>query len=181
MVPTASAIPLPQSIPLKIGALIEPLSVAWHAVKTSPFTPGSTALVLGGGPIGLATILALRAHKASKIIVSEVSSQRKEFALKFGADVVLDPTQGDIVPKVKEICGEAGGVDVAFDAAGVQSGFDAAVLSIKSRGCLVNIAVWEKRVNFFPNDFVFRERRYMGVATFVEQDFKDVIDAIDKG
>ena len=99
-------------------ALIEPLSVAWHAVKTSPFEKGDSVLVLGGGPIGLAVVQTLVAKGAEKIIVSEVASRRREFAKQFGAHHVLDPTKDDIVLRVRELC-HGPGVNVAFDAAGV--------------------------------------------------------------
>jgi len=178
--PATSAIPLPDSVPFEVGALVEPLSVAWHAVKVSPFKPGDSVLIIGGGPIGLAVIQALRAKGAGKIIVSEVSPRRKQFSTEFGADHVLDPTQVDIVEEVRKLCGGQG-ANVAFDAAGVPSAMTAAILALKAHGTLVNIAVWEKPVPIFPNDLVFREKHYMGVATFVAGDFAEVLDAIVTG
>lgn len=52
---------------------------------------------------------------------------------------------------------------------------------MRARGTIVNIAVWEKRCNFHPSDFLFRERKYLGVATYVKGDFQEVIDAISSG
>lgn len=161
-------------------ALVEPLAVAWHAVKTSPFKKGDSVLILGGGPIGLAVVQTLVAMGAGKIIVSEVASRRREFANRFGAHYVLDPTKDDVVSRVRELC-DGSGVNVAFDAAGVQAGLDQAIQAIRARGTLVNIAVWEKRATFTPNWFVFRERRYMGIATYEDGDFQEVIDAIASG
>ena len=165
----------------EILALVEPLSVAWHAVKTSPFKKADSVLVLGGGPIGLAVVQTLVAKGAERIIVSEVASRRRELAKEFGAHHVLDPTKDDIVSRVREISGDGSGVNVAFDAAGVQAGLDQAIQAVRARGTLVNIAVWEKRATITPNWLVFRERRYMGVATYQDGDFQDVIDAIAAG
>lgn len=64
---------LPQDMPLELGALVEPLAVGWHAVSTSPYKDGDRVLVLGGGPIGLAVVLALIAKGCKTIIVAEVS------------------------------------------------------------------------------------------------------------
>lgn len=178
--PATSAIPLPDAVPLEIGALVEPLSVAWHAVKASPFRAGDSVLIIGGGPIGLAVIQVLRAKGAGKIIVSEVSPRRKQFSTEFGADHVLDPTQVDVVTEVRKLC-DGQGVHVAFDAAGVQSGLKAAIESLRAHGTLVNIAIWEKPTSIFPNDLVFKERKYMGVATFVAGEFAEVLDAIVTG
>lgn len=138
---------------------MEPLSVGWHAVDVSPFKEGDTVLILGGGPIGLAVIHALKARGADKIIVSEVAPRRKEFATQFGAHYVLDPTKDDVVARVKEICGGVG-VNVAFDAAGVQAGLDTAILAIRARGTLVNIAIWEKTATLIPNQLVFRRHAH---------------------
>lgn len=106
--------------------------------------PSDTALVLGGGPIGLAVVQALRARGCRQIIVSEVSGMRKQFAAEFGAHQVLDPTKEDIVAACLRLTDKRG-VDVTFDAAGVQVGLDQAVNSLKARGTHVNIAIWEKR------------------------------------
>ena len=165
---------------LSAPALVEPLAVAWHAVDTSPYKPGDSVLILGGGPIGLAVVQCLIARGAEKIIVSEVAPKRREFAKQFGAHHVLDPTKDDIVAKVRELC-DGQGADVAFDAAGVQAGLDQAVLAIRARGTLVNIAVWEKAASLHPNHLLFGERTYMGVLTYVTGDFKHVIDAIASG
>ena len=159
---------------------MEPLAVAWHAVKVSPFKQGDSCLVLGGGPIGLAVVQTLKAKGAGKIIVSEMASRRREFAKQFGADYVLDPTKDHIPAKVREICDNKG-AHMAYDAAGVQVGLDQAIQSVRARGMIVNIAIWEKSATFIPNHLAFRERKYMGIATYVEGDFQEVIDAIASG
>lgn len=146
----------------------------------SPFKKGDSVLILGGGPIGLAVVLALKARGAEKIIVSEMAPRRKEFAKQLGAHYVLDPSKDDIVARVRELC-DGRGANVAFDAAGVQAGLDQAVLAVRARGTLINIAIWEKTSIITPNLFNFRERSYMGVATYQEGDYQDVIDAISSG
>ena len=171
---------LPTNVSLELGALIEPLAVGWHAVDLSPYKEGDSVLVLGAGPIGLAVIQALVGKGCKNIIVSEVSKRRSEFAMQFGAHHVMDPMKCDVVEEVAKFT-DGKGADVAFDAAGVQVGLDTAMQAIKARGTLVNIAVWEKRATLQMNDVVFRERHYMGIATYVLGDFEAVIDAISSG
>ena len=149
-------------------------------MRSSPFKKGDSVFILGGGPIGLAVIQVLVAKGAEKIIVSEVSPRRRQFAKEFGAHFVLDPTQEDVVAKVRELC-DGMGADVAFDAAGVQVGLDQALEAIRFKGTLVNIAIWENKATITPNRLVYRERVYMGVATYHDQDFKAVIDALASG
>ncbi|KAG7006494.1 hypothetical protein G7Y79_00014g036690 [Physcia stellaris] len=180
VVPRYAVCHIPETVSLEVGALVEPLAVAWHAVNISPLKKEDSVLVLGGGPIGLAVVQALKAKGAAKIILSEVAPRRKEFAKQFGADYVLDPTKDDIVARVREIC-DGKGANLAFDAAGVQPGLDQAVLAIRARGTLVNIAVWAEPATIVPNHFTFRERHYMGITTYVEGDFQEVISAIASG
>lgn len=161
-------------------ALVEPIAVAWHAINISPFKKGDSVLILGAGPIGLAVIQCLIARGAEKIIVSEMATGRKEFAKQFGAHYVLDPSKDDIVARVREIC-DGRGANVAFDAAGVQAGLDQAIQALRAGGTLVNIAIWEKSATIAPNWLCFRERRYMGVATYQAGDFQDVLNALSSG
>lgn len=156
------------------------MAVAWHAVSISPFKKGDSVLVLGAGPIGLAVIQVLKAKGAEKIIVFEMAPRRKEFAKEFGAHYVLDSSGDDIVTRVKEICDRLG-ANVAFDAAGVQAELDKAMQALRTRGTLVNIAIWEKTATITTSWLCFRERKYMGVATYQEGDFQDVLNAISSG
>ncbi|PSN68952.1 sorbitol dehydrogenase [Corynespora cassiicola Philippines] len=180
VVPTSTLYHLPDNVPLEIGALIEPLAVGWHAVKISPYQKGHAVLILGGGPIGISVILALKARGADKIIVSEVSARRQEYAKKFGADYVVNPLKEDVVKRCRELC-DGQGVHEVFDCAGVQAGLDTAVHAVRARGTIVNIAIWEKACSIVPNDLTFKERKYMGVATYQVGDFQEVIDAISSG
>lgn len=115
-----SGVAVPETITwreLRRSALVAPIAVAWHAVDISPFKQGDSVLILGGGPIGLAVLQVLKARGAEKVIVSEVSPRRKQFAAEFGADYVLDPTKEDVVARVRELC-DGQGAHVAFDDAG---------------------------------------------------------------
>jgi threonine dehydrogenase-like Zn-dependent dehydrogenase len=105
---------------------VEPLAVGWHAVKASPFKKGDAVLILGGGPIGISVILALKAKGADKIIVSEVSRKRREFAKQFGAEYIVDPSKEDLVKRVRELTNDQG-AHVVYDCAGVQAALDQAV------------------------------------------------------
>ena len=180
VVPTSTLYHLPDNVPLEIGALVEPLAVGWHAVKRSPFKKADAVLILGAGPIGICTILALKAKGCDKIIVSEVSRRRQEFAKNFGADYVIDPTKEDIVERCRELTDKKG-VHIVYDCAGVQAALDKAVHAVRARGCIVNIAVWEKPCYLNTNDFNFKERTWMGIATYEVGDFQEVLDALSNG
>jgi threonine dehydrogenase-like Zn-dependent dehydrogenase len=119
-VPEEATLRLPDNVGLDIGALVEPLSVAWHAISAAPLQPEDTALVLGGGPIGLAVVQCLLAQGVKKIIVSEVATRRQQFAKDFGAHRILNPKIDDVVKISRELTGGAG-PDVVFDCAGLKA------------------------------------------------------------
>lgn len=111
--------PLPDNLTLEMGALVEPISVSWHAVSAAPpVGADSTVLVLGGGPIGLAAILCLRAKGVSNILVSEVATSRQNFAREFGASKIINPLTEDVNQVVLDAT-QGRGADVVFDCAGV--------------------------------------------------------------
>ncbi|KAF4119556.1 Threonine dehydrogenase or related Zn-dependent dehydrogenase, partial [Geosmithia morbida] len=180
VVPESCVKILPDNVPLEVGALVEPLAVGWHAIKISPFQEGDSAFVIGGGPIGLAVIQALVGRGCSNIIVSEMSPKRRQFASQFGAHHVLDPSRQDVVEEVRRLTGGLG-ADVGFDAAGSQYAIDTAFEALKARGTLVNIAVWGKRAGINMNEIVFREKAYLGVATYSLGDFEEVLEVISQG
>lgn len=148
VVPQEAIFPLPSNVDLDIGALVEPLAVAWHAVDASPIADlkEPKCLVLGGGPIGLAVVQVLLGRGAHTVICAEVAKKRQEFAKEFGAHHVLDPSKVDLPSVCLEICGGLNGPDIVFDCAGVPQSLETACQTVRSRGTVVNVAIWEKEV-----------------------------------
>lgn len=138
--------PLPDSVDLSLAALIEPLAVAWHAVSTSGVTEWSktSALIVGGGPIGIAHVFVLRAKGCKQIFVSEPTStraaQNKEIA-----DLVINPLIANVGDKCRELT-NGKGVDVVFDCAGIQKGLESGMDALRYKGTYMNVAGWESQV-----------------------------------
>ncbi|EAT82465.1 hypothetical protein HBI56_088920 [Parastagonospora nodorum] len=180
VVPESAVLALPDNVPLDIGALVEPLSVAWHAISAAPLTPDSVVMVLGGGPIGLAIVQCLVALNTKTIILSEVSRARQRFAREFGAHHVIDPKTYDTVAISRELSGQDG-PDIVFDCAGVPASLKTACTAVRARGTVVNVAIWEKEVPFNPNMLVFREAKYTAVLGYQRKDVQAVIDHLAAG
>ncbi|KAF2825702.1 GroES-like protein [Ophiobolus disseminans] len=180
VVPEGAVLALPNNIPLDIGALVEPLSVAWHAISAAPLMSDSVVLVLGGGPIGLAIVQCLVALNTKQIILSEVSKSRQAFAKAFGAHHVIDPLACDTVVVAKELSGRDG-PDIVFDCAGMPASLKTACTTVRARGTVVNVAIWEKEVPFNPNMLVFREAKYTAVLGYQRKDVQAVIDYLAAG
>lgn len=172
--------PLPDSVPLDIAAMTEPLAVAWHAVDVSPFRRGYNALIVGGGPIGIAVAHILRIRGAKAVILSEMTPARKLLAQHYGATHVFDPAQEDVADHIRSLT-DGVGADVAFDAAGAQGGLNSALSAVRIKGTVVNIALWEKKPFIKANEIMFHELDYTGAALYNEGAFKAVIDALGSG
>jgi len=171
---------LPDGIPLEIGACIEPLAVAWHAVKRSGFTPGNSALILGAGPIGLFLLKVIKSFDPSAtVITSEPVTLRRQQALKHGATLVLDPIHTNVPGAVMNATNGLG-VDIAFDAAGIQASIDAALFSIRPRGTIVNVAIWEKTAKIDLNVLVMKEAFLTGSAAY-DREHPELLEALSAG
>ncbi|EFX04995.1 allantoate permease [Grosmannia clavigera kw1407] len=173
--------PLPDNLSLEEGALVEPLSVSWHAVSAAPeIGPESVVLVLGGGPIGLAAVLCLKAKGVKTIVVSEIAATRQAFAAQFGADRIVNPIEEDVVQVVLALS-EGRGADAVFDCAGVPASIKSACEAVKTKGTVVNVAIWEKPILFNPNWITFKESSYKSVLGYQPEDFRAVIENLRTG
>ncbi|KIP10750.1 hypothetical protein PHLGIDRAFT_125272 [Phlebiopsis gigantea 11061_1 CR5-6] len=175
----AAVYPLPAGIPLEIGALVEPLAIAWHAVKRSAFRPGDKCLIMGSGPIGLMMSKVLQAKGAGWIGVSEPSEGRRQMALEQGASQVFDPRKDDVVAAVRALTANQG-ADVAFECAGIQATLDTAIKSLRSRGSFVNVAVWETPAQINLTYVLLKELVITGTIGY-DRDHGEVMQALAEG
>jgi len=182
VVHSASVVPVPDGVSLKAAALAEPLAVACHMIRISGFKANDNVLVLGAGPIGLALLLFLKAQKAQKVFVSEISESRAAKARQFGADLVIDPTKGKDTTKGGDVVVDLihketeDGVDIAFDAIGIQATLDTAIAATRPGGTIFNVAIHEKPLLINPNLLTFTEKRYMGGLCYTNEDFVQVME-----
>jgi (R,R)-butanediol dehydrogenase/meso-butanediol dehydrogenase/diacetyl reductase len=150
------------------GALIEPLSVGYHAGKLSGLRAGQIAAVFGAGPIGLVTAAALKALGAGRVIVVEPAEARKAKAPGAGADTVLDPTEVDVPEAIRDLTGGAG-ADVTFECAGLDEVLAAAVSSTKPGGTCVNVSIWGQPATFDVNSLVLSEINLVGSLAYANR------------
>lgn len=117
-VPTArGCIPLPDDWSYDVGAMIEPVGIGAAAAEKADPDPDDTAVVLGGGMIGLSTFQMLKAVGVGRVIVTDLNQIRVDMAEKLGADVVINAAKEDPVEKINELTGGLG-ADIVIDAAG---------------------------------------------------------------
>jgi len=160
---------------LKLAALIEPLSVATHDVRLSGLQANETAVVLGGGPIGLLVALVAK-QTGAKVIVSEVNETRIAKAKSLGLDAV-NPLTINLVDYVRAQT-EGRLADVVFEVAGVQPALDimTEVAGIRGRILMVAIHGEKKPVDLFK--FFWKELKLIGARVYEEEDYEKSIALI---
>lgn len=160
---------------LKLAALIEPLSVATHDVRMSGLVAGETAVVLGGGPIGLLVAMVAK-EVGANVIVSEVNETRIAKAKELGLDAV-NPMNVDLVAYVKEQT-EGRYADVVFEVAGVQPALDVMTEIAGIRGRIVMVAIHgeKKPIDLFK--FFWKELKLIGARVYEKEDYEKSIELI---
>jgi L-idonate 5-dehydrogenase len=128
---------LPVDMDDGIGAMMEPLSVALHAVRRAGTVSGKRVLITGGGTIGLLAAMTARAFGAIPVAVSDIVSSRRNKAIEIGADVALDPAAHDLHDTVRELTGL--GFDIIFEASGAPPALRAAFDLVRPGGTIVQI------------------------------------------
>jgi (R,R)-butanediol dehydrogenase / meso-butanediol dehydrogenase / diacetyl reductase len=169
---------LPDNVSSREGALVEPLAVGLHAVKRSSLGPGSTAIVMGAGPIGLA-VLTWAKGKGATVVVSELAEGRSELARKLGADVVINPKEQDPADKVRELTGRS--PELIFECIGVKSTLGSAIDMIGPRGTIVVVGVCMEPDQIMPLKCIMKETAINFSLGYDRADFDDTIAALASG
>ncbi|RKN80926.1 zinc-dependent alcohol dehydrogenase [Ulvibacterium marinum] len=174
-VPAFTLHKLKQETDLKLAALIEPLAVAVHDVRLSGLVAGETAVVLGGGPIGLLVALVAK-ETGADVIVSEVNENRILKARELGLNAV-NPTKIDLIGYVQERT-KGRKADVVFEVAGVQPALDVMteIAGIRGRILMVAIHGQKREVDLFK--FFWKELKLIGARVYEKEDYEKAIALI---
>lgn len=113
---------LPDYLSYETGALIEPLSVATHAVRRADIRLGETVLIIGAGAIGMMVAAMCRRSGAAEVIIADFSDQRLEMAKQVGATVTVNSGKEDLEQAVARLT-HGKGVDKSFECVGRESCF----------------------------------------------------------
>ena len=124
---------LPAPLGFEHAAMVEPLSVAVHAVNRTRLSLDDTAVVVGAGMIGLLVVQTLRAAGCGQLLAVDVDPRRLELAEQLGADAGLLANESGVADQVLERTGGRG-ADVAFEAVGIESTVQTAVACVRKGG-----------------------------------------------
>ncbi|MBV8070593.1 MAG: galactitol-1-phosphate 5-dehydrogenase [Acidobacteriaceae bacterium] len=179
VVPERIVYKLPQEVPFREAAMVEPLAVAVHAVALSELPENASALVVGAGMIGLLVVAALREEGCKQVIVTDIDESRLELAREMGAASLINGKTSDVVAEVKKLTsGE--GVDVALEAVGSTPTVKMAIESVRKGGTVTLIGNIAPAVEIPLQVVVSRQIRLQGSAASAGE-YPRCIDMLDRG
>ena len=163
--PGYSCFKLPDSVSDELGSLVEPLSVAVHAVKRGNVQPGDTVAIVGDGTIGLCVLLAARAAGASAVYVISKHDKRAAKAMEMGATGIIS-SRDNPVEIIREKTGGIG-VDISFESVGNNQAVQTAVDVVRRDGTTVVIGLFEKAGTFNFGEIPLSEKNIKGSSIYV--------------
>jgi L-iditol 2-dehydrogenase len=134
---------LPDGLDAATAAMTEPAACCLATLETFRMPRGATVLVVGGGIIGLLTMVIARQRGAGRAILSDPIAERREVARRLGADHVIDPARESLRERVLELTGGRG-ADVGCEAVGQPALVAETMSLVKPMGAVVLVGVSPK-------------------------------------
>jgi L-idonate 5-dehydrogenase len=170
---------LPEGMDDGLGAMIEPLAVALHAIEQAGPVSGKRILVTGAGTIGLLTAITAKAFGSVAVVVTDILAERREFAFQCGIDSVFDPLNEEFTAQVKDIAGD--GFDVIFEASGAVPALRQAFDLVRAGGTIVQIGtIGIEDVPLPANQLMVKEIKFVGSFRYGNV-FEEAIRLVESG
>ena len=160
-------------------ALIEPMSVGFHAVARGQVTDGDTVMVIGCGMIGLGAVVRASLRGATVIAV-DLDNEKLQLAREIGADYTINSQTEDVHARLNELT-EGLGPDVVIEAVGSPATYVMAVDEVGFTGRVVCIGYAKTEVAFKTKYFVQKELDIRGSRNALPEDFRAVIKYLRHG
>lgn len=170
VMPEANVVPLPEGMPEEHGALVEPLTVGYHAARRGGCGPGDRVLVIGGGPIGQAGLLAAERLGADSVVVSEPNPLRRGLLADLGA-IAIDPGAGPLADAASEALG--GRPSLVLDAVGNSSSIGDALSVSRIGARVVLVGMHEPRLEIPAYSVSTEERTLVGSYCYSAGEFAE--------
>jgi threonine 3-dehydrogenase len=178
-VPESYVYLLPPTVPIELGALIEPLSVGAYALDVAGFRPGDRVLVYGPGPIGQGVAVLAREMGAADVAVVGLSDAARFATLRtLGFDHLFDLSEPGAADRLVAFAGD--GFDIAVEAAGVASVIDQALTLLRPLGVLAMAGMGEATGAFDVGLLVRKRLEIRGVSRIPPRIWPVVIDLMAK-
>ncbi|MGW0792957.1 zinc-dependent alcohol dehydrogenase [Streptomyces sp. NPDC002911] len=178
-VPAETLVRIPDGVDDDQAAMIEPATVALHAVRRRPPLLGEAAVVMGAGPVGLFAAQLLRLAGCGRVVVVEPRPRRRDLALALGADVAVEPG-----PAASDAVLEASGglgADLVYDCAGNEAALSAAVELCRPGATIMMLGVASGSVTVSPLAWLSKELTVQTSLAHLNHEFTVTADLIASG
>ena len=170
---------IPDQVSFVEAAMVEPVAVAAHALKLSPFSIGDSVMVVGSGMIGSFVIKLLKIAGAGKVIAVDTDSAKADLARTFGADQFINPLSGksdEIV--LEETNGR--GVDLAIEVVGSTAAINTAISNTRKGGAVTLVGNVSATVTIPLQAIVTKQIRLQGSCAICGE-YEEVLSMMEKG
>ena len=176
--PWEKVIPAGQLSP-RTCALIEPMSVGFHAVNRAQVTDIDTVVVIGCGMVGMGAIVR-SALRGATVIAADIDDEKLALAREMGATYAINTMTGDVHARLQEIT-SGFGPDVIIEAVGSPVTYNMAVNEVAFTGRVICIGYAKTEVSFQTKFFVQKELDIRGSRNAQPSDFRAVIHYLERG
>ena len=161
-------------------ALVEPLSVGFHAVERGRVTAADTVLVLGCGMIGLGAISGAALGRGARVIAADIDDAKLAVARWAGAAETINSARQPLHDAVQALTG-GDGPHVVIEAVGLPTTYRAAIDEVSFAGRVVYIGYAKEPVPYDTKYFVLKELDILGSRNATRQNFADVVQVLESG
>lgn len=161
----------------RVTVLTEPFAVGFHVNRRAGLKNGDTALIIGGGPIGIIVGMVAQISGAAQVVISEINPDRVTLIKELGF-TAINPVNEDALARVNELTGNTG-FDVVFEVSGSQPGLLLATEACKIRGTIVPVGFPAGVPQFNINHVIFKELTVIGSRVYSLNDFKKTVTMLE--
>ncbi len=162
------------------AAILEPATVAVHAVRRTDIRLGNSVVVIGGGPIGLLVLQAARAGGAGHLTLIEPEQGRRELGKNLGADLIIDPTEVDASELINSSL-SAQGADVVFECAGIPATIQHAVNYVRRGGVVSLVGMPNIPAQIDAGTWLVKEVRLATSLAYLHEEFEIAMGLVADG
>jgi len=148
-------IPIPEGVDSQNGALAEAFAASLHGIRCSG-KEGGSALVIGGGSIGLALVRLLKIMGFGPIALSEPMEEKRTLAMDFGADTVVDPFNENLILRTMDET-DGAGYDTVFECSGLGESVQMAINAAANGGTVCVVSIILQNIEIMPVTLNFKE------------------------
>ena len=169
--PVSNVVALPSTMPVGYGALVEPLAVGYHAIRRGRVASGHAVLVIGGGPIGQACVVAAQRLGARTVVVTEPSPHRRAIITNIGA-IAIDPDSSSIIAEtVAMAIGQM--PDIVIDAVGTNGSLTTAMSCAPLTSTVVLVGMGNPHLDISAFEVSTKERSLVGSFCYSPAEFRE--------